>query len=390
MAQLNPRFEKLETAYIFPVIEKKLTEFKSENPERRILKLGIGDISIPLAPKIAEAISLAAREMTEKTIGYGPGNGHLFLREAICNNEYSDYDISPDEIFVSDGAKADTSALLDLFSEDCTVAITDPTYPVYRDATLLSGKKLLTLPLREEDGFIPKPPKQHADIVYICSPCNPTGVVFTKENLEEWIDWAKKHKSLLVIDSVYSAFRSSSKIPSSIYALKGSREVAIEIQSFSKSAGFTGLRCGYMVIPKTLHIPEIHKLWTTRSSITRNGVAYPIQKGAAACYSSEGKKQIEEQIEVYRSSAKILRTTLEELDQTFFGGVHAPYIWWKAPDNMSSWEFFDKLLETTGIVTVPGIGFGPSGDGYIRLSSFLSNELAKEASNALRHYFVTA
>ncbi len=386
---LNPHFQKLKTAYIFPIIEKKLAELQKEHPNQKIINLGVGDVSLPLAPKVAEAICAATQEMTREARGYGPCGGYDFLKEAICKNEYVQFGISPDEIFISDGANADISCLQELFDENAVVAIPKPSYPVYRDATLLSGKKLVFLTLTEEEGFIPRPPKERVDLVYLCTPCNPTGVAMNKIDLEEWIVWAKENRCILLIDNVYNAFASSDEIPPSIYALEGADEVAIEIRSFSKCAGFTGLRCGYSVIPKTLHVSELNSLWQKQIDIKTNGISYPIQKGAEACYRPDVREELQEQIATYQMSAKVLRETLITHHQTFFGGENAPYIWWKTPDGMDSWEFFDQLLTTSRIVTIPGSGFGPSGEGYVRLSCFLSNPLAQEAAHALQHHFTT-
>ena len=386
---LNPHFQKLKTAYIFPIIEKKLTQLQKEHPNQKVHNLGVGDVSLPLAPKVAEAICAAVQEMTLESRGYGPCGGYDFLKEAICENEYAQFGVTADEIFVSDGANADASCIQELFDEKSIVAITDPTYPVYRDANLIAGKKLLTIPLSEEEGFIPRPPKERADLVYLCTPCNPTGVALNRKDLEEWIAWAQANRAILLIDNVYNIFASSDEIPSSIYALDGAHEVAIEIRSFSKWAGFTGLRCGYTVIPKTLHLPELNGLWQKRIDIKTNGISYPIQKGALACFLPAVKEELSAQIATYKSSAQILRDTLHEQNQIFFGGEHAPYIWWKTPDGMSSWEFFDSLLQTSRIIAIPGSSFGSVGEGYVRLSCFLSNPLAQEAAHALHNHFAT-
>jgi len=380
---LNSHFKKLKTAYIFPIIEKKLAELEKEHPNQKVYNLGIGDVSLPLAPKVADAICAATREMTDKPRGYGPCGGYDFLKKAIQKHEYPQFEL--DEIFISDGANTDASSIQELFQEKSSVVITDPTYPVYRDACLIGGKELITIPLLESEAFIPRPPTEGADLAYLCTPCNPTGVAMNRNDLAEWITWAKKHSAVLVLDNVYNAFVSSEAIPSSIYELEGAREVAIEIRSFSKRAGFTGLRCGYMVIPKELG--EINTLWQKRIDIKTNGVSFPIQKGAAACFEEEVKKQLDEQLSVYKSSAKILRDALCELGQTFYGGENAPYIWWKTPDGLDSWAFFDELLTRSKILGIPGSGFGPAGEGYLRLSCFISNPLATEAADALHHHF---
>ncbi len=386
---LNPHFQKLEENYIFPLIEEKIANFKQTYPTTEVLNLGVGDVCLPLSLKIAEAICEGVKEMSQKIRGYGPCNGYSFLRETICEHEYAQYGISADEVFISDGANPDGADIQELFDSDTIVAIPDPSYPMYHNTVLLSGKKLLTIPLNDKEGFIPKPPQEHADLVYLCTPSNPTGIAFSKEQLQGWVDWAKKTGALLIIDNVYNVFVSSGEIPPSIYALDGGKEVAIEIRSFSKSAGFTGLRCGYMVIPKTLFIPELHALWTKRIDIRRNGISYPIQRGAQASYSDAAHAELQTQIDIYQQSAELLRSTLSNLNQTFFGGIHAPYIWWKVPGGKNSWEFFDTLLEKTHIVGIPGSGFGPCGEGYTRLSCFLSPQIAKKASDALYDHLST-
>lgn len=387
---LSPHFEKLQTAYIFPIIERKLAELQKDHPNQRILNLGVGDISLPLSKTIANAICQATLEMTETPRGYGPCEGYLFLREAICQNEYVPFGIQADEIFVSDGTNPDASSIQEIFDDSTTVLVTDPTYPVYRDANLIAGKTVIPLPLKEEEGFIPRPPKERADIVYLCTPSNPTGVAMTRDDLSLWIDWAKRHRSILIIDNVYQAFATSPDIPASIYELEGAREVAIEIRSFSKWAGFTGLRCGYMVVPKTLHIEGIHDLWTKRVDIKTNGIAYPIQRGAEASYLPEAKEELADHLSTYQSSAAILRRALDQMDQIYYGGVDAPYIFWKTPEGVDSWGFFDTLLEKSKLIAIPGSGFGPSGEGFVRLSCFLSQQTAKEAANALLDHFRAA
>lgn len=387
MANMNPCFENLETTYIFSIIKKKLTYLHESNPDQKVLNLSIGDVSLPLAPAIAQAIKSAITEMCENPRGYGPCGGYPFLKGAICKNEYAQYGLSAEEIFVSDGANTDTALIQELFSPDSTVAITDPAYPVYRDTAILSEKTLVTLPLLKENNFAPQPPKYPVDLVYLCTPCNPIGTALNRMDLQMWIDWAKEHRSILIIDNVYNAFVTTEDIPLSIYELEGAKEVAIEVRSFSKWGGFTGLRCGYTVIPKTLHLPDLNPIWQKLIDIKTNGVSYPIQKGAEACFSPEGKKQLNSQVETYIHSGRILRDTLKDLDQTFYGGENAPYIWWKTPDNSSSWDFFDRLLAYSNIISVPGCGFGTLGEGYVRLSCFLSNQLATEASDALYHHF---
>lgn len=386
-SMLNPHFQKLQTAYIFPIIERKLLELQKDHPNQKIFNLGVGDISLPLLPEIAKAISDATYQMTQEPIGYGPCGGYPFLKEIICHNEYAPFGVTPDEIFISDGTNTDASSIQELFDQQTTVLVTEPTYPVYRDANLIAGKKVEFLQLTEKEGFIPRPPKERADLVYLCTPCNPTGVTMNREELSHWIDWARQNKSILVLDNVYNAFISSEDIPSSIYALEGAKEVAIELRSFSKWAGFTGLRCSYMIIPKQLHLEQLNQLWAKRMDIKTNGISYPIQKGAAVCYDKSVKEKLQNQVAMYQKSSIILRETLHTLDQTFFGGEHSPYIWWKTPSQKNSWEFFDELLEGSRIISIPGSGFGKQGEGYVRLSCFVSPSLAQEAAYALQHHF---
>jgi LL-diaminopimelate aminotransferase len=385
MDNSNLHFQKLQTAYIFPIIEKKL-----ESVQGKVINLGVGDISLPLAPSVADAICQATQEMTQRPIGYGPSHGYRFLREVICHEEYAPFGIEPEEVFISEGVNSDVADLLQLFDSACSVLVHDPSYPVYRDASLIAGKEVITLPLKEEEGFLPKPPPFRTDLVYLCTPSNPIGEALKGSELEEWIDWAKTHRSILIIDNVYQPFVSSPDVPPSIYALKGGREVAIEMRSFSKGAGFTGLRCGYTVIPKSLHISKLHSNWSRLINIQRNGISYPIQKGAEACFTPIGKKETQKQIDIYKNTGSLFREILKKNRQTFFGGIDAPYIWWKVPQGRSSWEFFDQLLERSRLLTIPGSGFGPGGEGYIRLSCFQTQQTAIEACNALRDHFDTA
>ncbi len=390
MAQANPHFEDLKSPYIFPIIDQKVAELQKDHPNQRLLNLGVGDVGLPLAPVIAAAIKEAVDEMTQEKRGYGPCEGYPFLRKAIHEAEYKMWGIEEEEIFISSGTNPDAFAIQELLSPDATVAVADPTYPVYRDATILRGRKLLYIPALESAGFRVRPPKERADLVYICTPANPTGVALTRDDLTEWVEWAQKNQALLVIDNVYNAFASSEDIPPSIYAIEGAREGAIELRSFSKTAGFTGLRCSYNVVPKTLHIPNLHSYWTKWVNISTNGINYPIQKGALASLTPEGKEATTRQVATYMESAKILREALQSQGQTVYGGFDAPYLFWKAPDSMSSWEFFDHLLEHHRLLTIPGSGFGRQGEGFVRLSAFISTQLAHETKNALHHHLTTA
>lgn len=389
MALLNPHFEDLRTEYIFPIIEQKLEAVKTEYPECKIINLGIGDIALPLAPKIISTICEAVMEMgkPESIRGYGPSTGYSFLKEAITKHEYAHLGIHPDEIFISDGINSDAVNIQDLFSSENTIAICNPTYPAYLDASLMNGRKnkVIFLPLKEENHFFPSPPNEHVNLVYLCSPNNPIGLAMTKKELKTWVDWAKKNGTILFYDNAYVSFITSPDIPKSIFEIEGAKEVAIEMRSFSKTAGFTGLRCAYTVLPKSVKASlkgtsvSLHPLWTRRQNSKSNGVAYPIQKGALAVYSPEGQKETRKQIEQYLKAGRILKEGLTSLSYKSFGGTDAPYIWWKVPDGFTSWQFFDVLLKKCQLIAIPGVGFGSEGEGYIRLSCFTTPEIAEEA-----------
>jgi LL-diaminopimelate aminotransferase len=388
MIKGNSHFQRLKRPYIFPIIDGKLAELKETHPEAKILNMGTGDIALPLAPSISKAIEEASQEMTrpDGLHGYGPSEGYLFLREAIAQNAYPNLNISPEEICVSDGINTDIVNILDLFHTSCSIAIPNPAYPAYLDSNLLLGrKKIISMPCNEESGFVPSPPKEHCDILYLTSPHNPTGVAMTYNRLKEFVDYAIERKAIILFDGAYEAFVTSKDVPKSIYEIPGAKSVAIEFRSFSKSAGFTGLRCSYLTLPKEVSArfgkKEIQflPLWKKRQSIKFNGVSYPIQKGAAASLVSIGKEETNAQVEIYLSSAKKLKEALLKANQTCFGGVDAPYIWWKTQNNMSSWDFFDYLLTTCGLITIPGCGFGDQGEGYVRLSTFSSKEKTEQA-----------
>jgi LL-diaminopimelate aminotransferase len=395
MVKLNPHFKELKREYIFPIIDQKLFELKREYPDVKILNFGVGDIALPLVPSIAKAITKSVEEMTTENgmRGYGPHNGYLFLREAIVNNELSYLDFTPDEVFISDGANSDTVNILDLFSLSNIVGITDPTYPAYLDSTILSGrKKILLFPCLPENQFAPKPPKEHCDLIYLCSPNNPTGMAMTHSELQEWVDYALKKRSLLLIDNAYAAFITSPDVPRSIFELPGAKECAIEFRSFSKTAGFTGLRCAYTILPKTVRaqlgrkFTSLYHYWDRRQAIKFNGAAYPIQRGAEALYTKEGQEETRAQIALYLAQAKRLKEGLEKRGFTCYGGIDSPYIWWKTPEGQSSWEFFDILLKKCHMLSIPGRGFGAQGEGYVRLSAFTTPDkttLALERFNNL-------
>ena len=383
MAQLNCSFSDLNSPYIFPIIEQKLAELKKTVPLNTMINLSIGDISLPLAPTIIKAITQATCEMgtLEGVKGYPPTYGYSFLRSAIAEQDYCSVTISPEEIYVSDGINSDAVNILELFAPHSVIGILNPTYPAYLNSSILGGRKQICLiPCLEEHRFIPQPPKEHCDVVYLCTPSNPTGVAMTKKELQAWVEYAQREKAILCIDAAYSAFASSADVPKSIYEIPGAHTCAIEFKSFSKSAGFTGLRCAYTVIPKTLTAQlgeqtyPLHKLWEKRQDIKFNGVAYPIQRGAEAALKNEGLKETYKQVEFYRLLADRLKTGLLKLGHQCWGGLDSPYIWWKVPSGFTSWQFFDHLLTHCHLISLPGIGFGSFGEGYVRLCAFSSED----------------
>lgn len=391
MPRLNTHYKKLKREYLFPIIEKKLLDLKAQNPSAKIVNLGIGDVAFPLVPSVAKAISDAAFEMTtfQGMRGYGPAEGYSFLREAILKNEYSSLDLAADEIFISDGANSDIANIQELFSLNNVIAITDPTYPVYLDTNIMAGrhKKIVLLPCTKENGFSPLPPERHCDLIYLCTPNNPTGVALTRVQLKAWVDYAIRENAVLLIDNAYDAFVTSPDVPRSIFEIPGAKDVAIEFRTFSKSAGFTALRCGYTVFPKSVFHGKLYPMWVRRQSAKTNGVSYPIQKGAEAVFTPQGQKETKAQVRAYLDHARRLREGLSSLGFEYFGGVDSPYIWWKTPQDMPSWNFFDTLLEKCHLVAIPGRGFGTHGEGFIRLSSFTTEHdvtLALEKLCALR------
>ena len=398
--RINDNFEKLPESYLFSEVAKKLREYRDLHPGTEVIRMDIGDVTRPLAPAVIEAMHAAVEEMSsfDGFHGYGPEQGYGFLREAISKNDYKNrgIDIEPDEIFISDGAKSDLGNLGDIYSKDCIIATTDPGYPVYVDTAVMSGRggelvdgrwnKILYLDCNEKNGFQPTPPKEHSDVVILCSPNNPTGVAYTKELLEAWIEYARKHNALIIYDSAYEAFEDGSDLPRSIYEIEGAEKVAIEVRSFSKTAGFTGVRCGYTVVPKGLigknsdgRDVSLHKLWNRRQTTKFNGASYIVQCGAAALYSPKGKIQVRETIEYYLENARIIKNALEQAGYSVFGGEYSPYVWVKSKENMDSWTLFSKLLEEKHISCTPGIGFGRNGDGYIRLTGFNTREKTLQA-----------
>ena len=409
MSYINENFLNLQESYLFSTIAKKVAKYVENNPNKNIIKLGIGDVTRPIVPACVEAMHKAIDEMGTANgfKGYGPEQGYEFLREAIVENDYQrrGIDIKKDEIFISDGAKCDCGNIVDIFSEDNKVAITDPVYPVYLDTNVMSGRSgkfdakaskyenIVYLPVTEENDFKPELPKEKVDMIYLCFPNNPTGTVLSKEELKKWVDYASKNNSIILYDSAYEAFITEENIPHSIYEIEGAKDVAIEFKSFSKNAGFTGVRCAYVVIPKELKgfskdgkEYEINKLWNRRTCTKFNGVSYIVQRGAEATFSERGKKEIKENINYYMENAKIIKEGLEDAGFKVYGGVNSPYVWLRVPENMSSWEFFDKLLEEVNIVGTPGSGFGPSGEGYFRLTAFGTRENTIEAMNRIKNW----
>ena len=372
-------------SYLFAEIAKRVNEFTAKNPDKKIIRLGIGDVTLPLAPAVVEAMKKGCDEMGVKETfkGYPDYEGYGFLREAI--SEYYEsfgVSVSPDEILINDGAKSDAGNIGDIFSADNTVLVTDPVYPVYVDSNIMAGRKILYADANEENGFCAMPdPDVKADIIYLCSPNNPTGSCYTKAQLKEWIDYANVNNSLIIYDAAYEAFITEDDVPRSILEIEGARTCAIEMCSLSKTAGFTGTRCGYTVIPKELVLDgvNIYKLWYRRLSTKFNGVSYPVQCAAKAVFSEKGRKQIKENIAYYQENAKIISKTMDELGIKYTGGINSPYIWLKCPDGMGSWEFFDYLINNIYVVGTPGEGFGKNGEGWFRLTSFGDRENTIEA-----------
>lgn len=395
MATVNENYFNLQGSFLFANIARKVEEFQKAHPDADIIRLGIGDVTLPLVPAVIDALHKAVDEMgnAETFRGYGPEQGYEFLRKAVVEKDYAPLGITIalDEVFISDGAKSDVGNIQELFAEDNIVAITDPVYPVYLDSNVMGGRtgkaidgifeKVVYLPTTAENNFSPDFPKERVDIVYLCCPNNPTGTVLSRSRLKEWVDWCKQNDAILMFDSAYEAFISSEDTVHSIYEIEGAREVAIEFRSFSKTAGFTGTRCAYTIVPKEVTArtkdgerKQLNPMWNRRQCTKFNGVPYIIQRAAEAVYTEDGYKQTRENIAYYKENARIIREGLESIGLTVFGGVDAPYIWLKAPAGMTSWDLFDLLLEKVHIVSTPGSGFGPSGEGYLRLTAFGSRE----------------
>ena len=409
MARINEHYAKLPAGYLFPEIGRRVRAYAAAHPSANVIRLGIGDVTEPLAPAITEAMHAAVAEMgvRETFRGYGPEQGYDFLVEQIRQHDYASrgVDIAADEIFVSEGSKSDSGNIQELFALGAKIAVTDPVYPVYVDSNVMAGRTgplgndgrypgLTYLVGTEANGFQPDPPTEKVDVVYLCSPNNPTGTVATRAQLEKWVAWAKATDSLILFDAAYEAYISDPAIPHSIFEIPGAKDVAIELRSFSKRAGFTGVRCAFMVIPKgvTGAMPDgsrvsLNALWTRRHTTKFNAVPYIVQRGAAAVYSPAGLEQTKTQIAFYMENARLLREGLTALSFTVYGGVHAPYIWLRTTGGLGSWQFFDKLLSEAQVVGTPGAGFGPAGEGFFRLSGFNSRANIEEAISRIRRVF---
>lgn len=390
MAFVNQNYCNLKESYLFSQIAHKVAEFTAAHPEKKIIKMGIGDVTLPLAPAVIEAMQKAVAEMGVKETfrGYGPEQGYDFLHEAIARY-YAGFGVSvaSDEIFVSDGAKSDCGNMTDIFSNDNVILIPDPVYPVYLDTNVMCGRKIIYMQGKPENDFLPMPDDSvKADIIYLCSPNNPTGAVYTKEQLEKWVAYALKNDAVIIYDAAYESFISDPEIPRSIFAVEGAKKCAIELCSLSKTAGFTGTRCGYTIVPHDLvrktkdgREMSLNKMWLRRQTTKFNGVPYIIQRGAEAVFSEEGQKQCREMLAFYKENARIMSEALSKKGIKFYGGTHSPYIWMQCPNGMGSWEFFDYLLEKLAVVGTPGAGFGSMGEGYFRLTAFGSRENTIEA-----------
>ena len=402
MAKVNENYQKLPGSYLFSEIARRTAAYSEEHPEANLIKMGIGDVTRPLAPAVIEAMHNAVNDLSkpETFHGYGPEQGYDFLREVIAENDFHarGVDIAVDEIFVSDGAKSDCGNIGDILAIDNKIAVCDPVYPVYVDTNAMAGRageydeeaqgwtNIYYMPTTAENNFCPALPDCKVDVIYLCSPNNPTGTVLNADQLKVWVDYANENGSIIMFDAAYERFITEDAIPHSIYEIEGAKTCAIEFRSFSKTAGFTGARCGYTVVPKDLVCDgqSLNAMWNRRQTTKFNGASYVIQRGAAAVYSEEGTRQIEETLDYYRANAKVIKEGLESAGFTVFGAVNSPYIWCQTPEGMGSWEFFDKLLTETNIITTPGAGFGPSGEGYVRLTAFGDAEATKEAMERIK------
>ena len=403
MATVNNNYLKLPGSYLFSTIGRKVKEYEEAHPDARIVRLGIGDVTQPIAPAIIEALHKAVDEMGDPVTfkGYAPDLGYGFLREKIAENDYRNrgIDVSDDEIFVSDGAKSDCSNIQEVFGGDNVIAVCDPVYPVYVDSNVMAGRtgefdkerglfdRVIYMPCTEENGFVPDIPKEKADLIYLCYPNNPTGGMISRDQLQKWVDYALETNAVILYDAAYEAYITDSSMPHSIYECEGARRCAIEFRSFSKNAGFTGLRLGFTVVPKDLKCggESVHPLWARRHGTKYNGAPYIVQRAGEAVYSKEGGEQIKAQIRNYMHNASYLKEQLKGMGYTVYGGENAPYLWLKTPGGMSSWDFFDKMLEEANVVGTPGSGFGPSGEGYFRLTAFGTYENSVEAMTRMKN-----
>jgi LL-diaminopimelate aminotransferase len=383
--QLNTHLQQMKDGYLFTEIINRTKAYQTEHPDAKVLRLGVGDITRPLPQPIVEAMHRAVEEMGNPDTfrGYGLENGYAWLRQAIIDNDYTPRGIrlDLDEVFISDGAGSDLGNLSELFDTKNTVAILDPAYPAYEDTSMMAGRPIEYLPCTAENNFVPELPKTHVDIIYLCYPNNPIGTVLTREQMTQWVRYAQQHKSVIIFDSAYEAFIQSPDIPHSIYEIEGAQEVAIEVRSFSKTAGFTGVRCGYTIVPKAT---GLQAMWLRRQCTKYNGTSYISQRGALATYTPEGKATIQTNIAYYQQTAQVLLKGLRELRYEVYGGVHAPYIWCRVPEGYTSWSFFDHLLHTCQIVCTPGAGFGPTGEGFVRFSAFSNRKDVEEAIKRMK------
>ncbi|MFP6622244.1 MAG: LL-diaminopimelate aminotransferase [Myxococcota bacterium] len=407
MAKINENYRKLVAGYLFPEIGRRVRAFSEAHPDASVIRLGIGDVTLPLAPAIGRAMHAAVEDQLQQAYGYGPENGYDFLVEAILQGDFASrgVELSSNEIFVSDGSKQDSGNIQEIFGSECSVLVTDPSYPVYVDTNVMAGRTgeadergvvagIHYLAATEENGFTPEPPNERVDLAYLCSPNNPTGAVASKENLAKWVAWARENDTVIVFDAAYDAFIQDPSLPHSIYEIDGAQECAIEMRSFSKRAGFTGVRCAYTVVPQALNgttpsgerVP-IRDLWSRRQATKFNEVPYIVQRGAAAVFSPEGAAETREQVAYYMENARRVREGLASAHFTVFGGEHAPYVWLRTPVGITSWDFFDQLLQKTHVVGTPGSGFGPAGEGYFRISAFNSHENVDEAIDRIRKAF---
>ncbi len=403
MAKVNANYRKLPGSYLFSEIARRTAVYAEEHPEARLIKMGIGDVTRPLAPAVIAAMHAATDDMArpETFHGYGPEQGYDFLRSAVAENDFRarGVDIADDEIFISDGAKSDCGNIGDILDVDNRVAVCDPVYPVYVDANAMAGRagdydaaaerwtNIVYMPTTAENGFCPALPKEPVDVIYLCSPNNPTGTVLNHDQLKRWVDYANEHGALIMFDAAYERFIVEEGVPHSIYEVEGAKTCAIEFRSFSKTAGFTGARCGYTVVPKALERQgqSLHALWNRRQCTKFNGASYIIQRGAAAIYTEEGARQVEETLAYYRQNARVIKEGLEGAGFTVYGAVNSPYVWCKTPEGVGSWEFFDMLLARANVITTPGAGFGPSGEGYIRFTAFGDGAATKEAMERIKN-----